>query len=592
MEKKAATKEIQGLFLRHSKLFLPWVFSYCKLSEEWIDSNEARIDWVALSKNESMIWSEKLVLKYANRWQMEFISKNEALPWSIDLIKAIARPIDRNALSANEGLPWDFNFINTFKDKWNWYALIQNPSVSWTQEMLITFNQMDKNLSKVNGTALWTDDFIKKYGSKINWSFLTYNENIEWNEELIKKFENYFKPFERKTTPHTVSPWKGISSNRNVPWSIDFIERYREKFVFRKYGLEWQELSTNPHLPWHDNSLLSRYEKHWNWNKIGLNEGVKWTEETFETYKERLPWIANSLSIQSISRTKNLPWSNDFITKYRNNWQWWFLSHNEGIEWNESLIEKFRNDIVLSQLLTNRSAPWSLEFILKHEHEIADAWAFASEEFKAFIWNLIFEPVVNEAFLENLFTSLSNPYRYRSTMEQKNFSNNQKMLLELGDEIGHMDFVKHPTQYPNVAIETFKDCLQQFLYTIALAPENELHINFEALAAGYERIEKSERGRCMTLMREIYWQLGEIIEETQGFYDFHRQVYLKHYQQNKQFMLALKNGIHLNQNMDYYKKYIDSFGLRTLEIISLMVSLEQFNVIKSNPFIPSHNAPF
>jgi hypothetical protein len=67
---------------------------------------------------------------------------------------------------------------------------------------------------------------------------------------------------------------------------------------------------------------------------------------------------------------------------------------------------------------------------------------------------------------------------------------------------------------------------------------------------------------------------------------------LKHHQQNQHFMLALNNGIHLNQDMDYYKKYIDSFGLRTLEIISLMVSLEQFNFIKSNPFIPSHSAPF
>jgi hypothetical protein len=421
---------------------------------------------------------------------------------------------------------------------------------------------------------------------------LTYNVNIEWNEHQLKKFENYFKPFERSTSPHTVSPWKGISSNSNVPWSIDFIERYREKFVVRKYGLEWQELSANPHLPWHDNILLSSYEKYWDWTKIGLNEGVQWTEEAFETYKERLPWIADPLSIQSISRTKNLPWSNDFIAKYKHNWQWWFLSHNEGVDWNETLIEKFRNDIIFSQLLTNKSAPWSLEFILKHEHEIADAWTHASAEFIAFIWNRIFEPVVNEAFLEDLFTSLSNPYRYRSTIKSRNLANDQKMLLELGDEIGRKDFVLHPTKHPSAAIETFKDFMQQLLYTMALAPENELRINHQPLVNLFDRIKLSEREGCTTILREIYLQLGNIIEEIQGFYDFHRQVYLKHHQQNQHFMLALNNGIHLNQDMDYYKKYIDSFGLRTLEIISLMVSLEQFNVIKSNPFIPSHNAPF
>lgn len=86
--------------------------------------------------------------------------------------------------------------------------------------------------------------------------------------------------------------------------------------------------------------------------------------------------------------------------------------------------------------------------------------------------------------------------------------------------------------------------------------------------------------------------MGEIIEETHHFYEYHREIFQKHHEQNEQFMLAIQAGIHLNQDMKYYQKYVETFGLRTLEIVSLMYSLEKFDFIKTKPFIPTHISPF
>lgn len=583
---------IKDLIIRNPKLFVPWLFQFYPFEENWIHENERHVDWVALSKNEAMHWSEKLILKYVKRWQMEFLSKNEALPWSADLIKAVRRPFDRNALSFNKGIPWDFELINKFRDKWNWYALIQNESIQWTKEMLISFEQIDKNLSTVNGPNLWTDEFISKYADQIDWSHLTYNHNIHWDKKRIRKFEKYFKKFEDNSTPHTVSPWKGISSNNNVPWSINFIETYKQRLFFRRQGLHWGELSSNPNLNWNENEFLERYAKNWNWTYIGLNEGIVWDEKLFETYKYRLPWIASSFSTQSIARNKSLPWSESFIMKYKSEWQWWFLSINEAVPFDENLINVFKNEIVWSQLFLNRNAPWSIDFLLKHENEIIHSWDHASEEFKVFIWKQFFDPIMDESFLDSLFSALTNPYRLRATSTALNLTNYQQKLLELGDEIGALSLDKNTISKPSKLLEEINDQIQQLLYNIAINADNSLRLNHQPLFDFYCQLSEVEKLRCNAILVKVYYKLGEIIEETHDFYDYHREVFLKHHKQNQQFMAGLKKGIHLNQDMTYYQKYIETYGLRTLEIISLMVSLEKFDHIKSNPFTPTHTSPF
>jgi hypothetical protein len=583
---------IHSLIIRNPKLFVPWLFQFYPFEENWIHENERHVDWVALSKNEAMQWSERLILKYVNRWQMEFLSKNEALPWSADLIKAVRRPFDRNALSFNKGIPWNFELINKFRDKWNWYALIQNESIEWTKEMLIAFEQMDKNLSVVNGQNLWTDEFISNHAEKINWAHLTYNHKIYWDKPRLRKFEKYFKKYEARSAPNTVSPWKGISSNSNIPWSINFIETYRERIFFRLQGLNWDYLSSNPFLTWADDDLLERYAKNWNWTNIGLNEGIVWDEKLFETYKYRLPWIASSLSTQSIARNKSLPWSESFIMKYKSEWQWWFLSINGGVPFDENLIKTFETEIVWSQLFLNPNAPWSLDFLMKHEKDITYSWDHASDEFKTFIWEKFFKPIIDEHFMENLFSAFTNPYKTRAHATEKKLNNEQQLILDLGDVIGNMSFDKNTIENPSKRLEDLKDEIQNLLYKMALSPEIALRLCHQSLFDLYAILDVKEKSFCDALLSNVYNHLGHIIEETNDFYEFHREVFLKHDIQNQQFMAGLEKDIHLNQDMEYYQKYIETFGLRTLEIISLMVSLEKFDHIKSNPFIPTHTSPF
>ena len=57
-----------------------------------------------------------------------------------------------------------------------------------------------------------------------------------------------------------------LSGNTALPWSIDFIERYKERW-------DWRRLSENEALPW-SIDFIERYEERWDWKSLSRNTSI------------------------------------------------------------------------------------------------------------------------------------------------------------------------------------------------------------------------------------------------------------------------------------------------------------------------------
>jgi hypothetical protein len=74
--------------------------------------------------------------------------------------------------------------------------------------------------------------------------------------------------------------------------------------------------------------LIEKYKDQWDWFYLSRNTSLPWSIELFEKYKDQWHWHWFYLS-----RNTSLPWSIELIEKYKDQWDWRELSWNESIHW-------------------------------------------------------------------------------------------------------------------------------------------------------------------------------------------------------------------------------------------------------------------
>lgn len=575
--------QLLKVIVRHPKPYLSLIFQHFSFRPEWIEQHHIHVDWTKLSANTNLLWNEEFLYRHAERWHIEQLSQNPSLPWSYEFIKKYPKPFYVPGISYNKGLPWSHELIDAFRIKWDYNRLIQNEGISWTNEMLEDFDLIGKNLHYVNGKDLWTHDFIDKIASRADWTCLGYNRHIHWNPETIERYHNYLNKTEERRGGFASSAWTGISSNSNVPWSIDFIERHRTKPLYRPRGLHWKEISKNTSLPWNDQPLLERYDKQLDWKYIGLNSGVHLTEEQFDRYQDRFPWWAGSFSIESIAANPSLPWSVDLIRRYQDKWQWWFVSRNDGIKWDEALIHEFKDQIRFEQLTLNPSAPWSLSFLIEHQEVIARSWTSMLPEFKSYIWTLLFKDLIDESFLESLFDALNNPFRLRQLINIEKLDDFQKDLLEFTDTALLTDTSPFLYSHNLKALDTFLDEFHNTLYRLAAAEEHELPRKHDTLQFHYAQLEEREKDFIDNYLNSLIPELILMIHRKSPYLTT-RNLYLKHRETSRNFQEALKKGIHYQPDHRAFTHFVQQCGARSLELTGLIIALEEARDTSDVPF--------
>ena len=119
--------------------------------------------------------------------------------------------------------------------------------------------------------------------------------------------------------------------------------------------------------------LIEKYKDQWDWFYLSRNTSLPWSIELFEKYKDQWHW-------RELSRNTSLPWSIELFEKYKDQWDWRELSENESLPWSIELIEKYKDqwDWGWGGLSSNTSLPWSIELIEKYK----DQW-----DWRELSWN-------------------------------------------------------------------------------------------------------------------------------------------------------------------------------------------------------------
>lgn len=285
--------------------FIPWTIDFILEHQnkfDWganfLDCNGDRNYIPGLSGNETLPWSFCLIDKFINLWEWSWLSSNKAIPWSDELISKYITKWNWARLSSNDALPWSNNLIDKYDNYWNWENLSDNPSLPWSFE------------------------FIEKYYDKWDWHILSGNEGITWSHKLIEQYENkldinrlifckidwsynLFLKFESKLT---INWTLTTHNNNNVPW-LFIIETKLDKIGQD----DWYGLSRNESLPW-DVNLINKYCDKWNWKYLSGNQGIPWTIPLINTYNNRWNWEA-LLSNNSVYEKAIAPYLTDILVE-------------------------------------------------------------------------------------------------------------------------------------------------------------------------------------------------------------------------------------------------------------------------------------
>src|SRR5690606_18249103 len=101
----------------------------------------------------------------------------------------------------------------------------------------------------------------------------------------------------------------------------------------------WTRLSWNTSLPWSEKFIEKHIEK-WNWKSLSWNTELPWSEHFVEKFIDKWNW-------DNLSYNSGLPWSESFIEKYTDKWNWrFFVMRDVEIRWNLKLVIKFLDKLM------------------------------------------------------------------------------------------------------------------------------------------------------------------------------------------------------------------------------------------------------
>lgn len=195
----------------------------------------------------------------------------------------------------------------------------------------------------INRYYAFNEELLNKF--QWNWYGLSSNPNLNWSVEFIEKYSNNWD-------------WQGLSRNKEIKWTEDLILKFEEQEI-----ITMSYFSNCEVLNWTED-LIDRYtekqEWYWDWQALSGNPALPWSQIFFEKYIDKWDWSGDGLS-----SNPNLPWSIEFIEKYKTNWDWNNLSRNEGLPWSTELIENFLQEWDYLGLMENNGIPEDFNPVVK-----------------------------------------------------------------------------------------------------------------------------------------------------------------------------------------------------------------------------------
>ncbi|MCW2118241.1 hypothetical protein [Flavobacterium sp. 7A] len=192
-------------------------------------------------------------------------------------------------------------------------------------------NDFKEMINRLDGYS-FDLEMLKKYEAFLDFKRLSRNTKIKWNYEILDFFIDKWD-------------WKVISENNEaMPWSFEFIRKY-EKYL---------KIVNN-----HNFDFLEDFDEEYYSVKRGIssNNGIKWTFEMLDYYKDKISWkwicleqkvewtvdlikyFDKYIFFDDLSANIYVNWSFDLIRKYENKWNWNGLCANTAIYWTNEMID-------------------------------------------------------------------------------------------------------------------------------------------------------------------------------------------------------------------------------------------------------------
>lgn len=329
--------------------------------------------------------------------------------------------LSRNELFFSQLISRHFPFNETLLSKysddldWGHLGISRNPEIIWNKLSLIKFSErlswvsvswyskypnevIASNYSKPVGLSLnqhlnWSIDFIELNLNNLDFNYLSGNPALPWTFNFIERYKDKWD------WDSTKSLIFSLSKNPGLPWSEELIDKYIDKW-------DWELLSANKGLPW-DINFIEKYTTKWKWGIGGLskNPALPWTISLIERFMDKWNWGEIGLS-----QNEGLPWSIQLLRRYKNKWNEKGLSQNNGILWSESMIDEVKSWGYTSiNPYSTRNSPWSIDYLIKNEDHISFHMIFEFEN----LWDSVFKNILDAETIVTLIESNRSKKSYK-----------------------------------------------------------------------------------------------------------------------------------------------------------------------------------
>ncbi len=360
---------------------------------EFIAEHADRLDWRRLSWNGGLPWGAELFERFADQLHWDHLSPG--IPWTMALYRAYQHRIDWSSLARFDRVPWPARIFDELPHRIHWaspsydhgwwdgtfYGPIHHENLEWT---IARFERLREHLEghfqrifRGGLAGRWgegqddtddaqddanddddnrdDDDESDKY-----WTY--YCDTSNWSAELF----DHMIAFADQLGQETID-WDKVAAHAKTPWTDAFFHRHRAHFN-PHYFLH------NPHFPLtaYFDELVGKIESY-QWSSTCASPALFPSDELIERYKDKWDW-------GYLSRNPNL--SSALIDAYAEHWDWYEMARNKALTIDDVKRHKERFSSGAWHTLSRRgfaedgeldvTLPWHWPSLMSSERDLQD----------------------------------------------------------------------------------------------------------------------------------------------------------------------------------------------------------------------------
>jgi hypothetical protein len=325
-------------------------------SSEEIDSTK-NINWRRLSMNEVLPWSAELIEKYKDKWDWEWLSTNESIPWNLEWLKRFEDRIDWSvnltetedeisfglgSISGNFSIEWDAEILSTYLPRLNKCLISNSHNAKWDIDMLIQFADFWVYTDLALNSAVWEKvfpEFDSEEQIIAMLDIILERSKEKEKEDLISQLIDSILPDNNDLPPqvHPIDP-----PNTAIQLQLQFPTPPLSDFEKKKQFLLENEVYLIQSLSFRcklTRQQLTKYQNLLIWHFIVCNRSINWTTEILDEFKDRI--FEDDDPFPEINLNESLPWSIEFIERYEDLWEWFYLAKNDEVMGNPEIRQHF-----------------------------------------------------------------------------------------------------------------------------------------------------------------------------------------------------------------------------------------------------------